>query len=125
MFLAKAIESIREQNYENWELVVVDDASQDNVTLDILDYYSSDERIHIHKLSHNYGNGIFAKNYALAHAKGDFVAILDDDDISYPNRLSVCVETFIQNPEYDVIGSPVSYYTLQGNHIWNFPAYMA
>ena len=95
LFLAKAIESIREQNYENWELVVVDDASQDNVTLDILDYYSSDERIHIHKLSHNYGNGIFAKNYALAHAKGDFVAILDDDDISYPNRLSVCVETFI------------------------------
>ncbi len=82
MFLADAIDSVLGQTYTNWELIIVDDGSSDKLTIDILEYYGDHPKIHVHYLFHNYGGGIFAKNYALSKAKGDFIAILDDDDIS-------------------------------------------
>ena len=65
------------------------------------------ENIKVHRLSHNYGNGIFSKNYGIAHAKGDFIAIMDDDDLSLSYRLSSCLEVFLKHPEIDVVGSNI------------------
>lgn len=104
-YLAEAIESVLTQNYSNWELVIADDGSHNPLTLEILEHYECDPRIKVHYLIHNYGGGIFAKNYAISQAKGEFLAILDDDDITYPNRLQIQVDYMKAHPQIDIVAA--------------------
>ena len=75
------------------------------MTVKLLDYYKEeDPKIKIHRLPYNRG-GVYAKNYGVRHAKGDFVAIWDDDDLAYSYRLKRSVEFLLDHPEVDVVGS--------------------
>lgn len=85
-YIGKAIESVLAQTYNNWELIVIDDASKDN-TLDIInDYRKKDSRI---KLFQNKVNtGVSAtRNIGIELASGDWIAFLDSDDIWLPYKL--------------------------------------
>lgn len=70
--------------------MIVDDGSHKPEALEILEKYSTyDPRIHVHYLYTNYGDSQFPKNYGIHKSKGEFIAIFDDDDVMFPDRLMV------------------------------------
>lgn len=85
-FISESIDSVRTQTYSNWELLITDDCSKDN-TLDIVRKYEQlDHRVRIFVLPNNSGAAA-ARNNSLRHAKGQFIAFLDSDDIWKPKKL--------------------------------------
>lgn len=89
--LKRAIESVISQRFEDFELIVVDDASPDN-TPEIVESIN-DTRIRYIRLKENSG-GPVARNTGIKKARGKFIALLDDDDEWLPNRLEVQVRKF-------------------------------
>ena len=90
-YLEEAIESILSQTYRDFELLIVNDGSTDN-TSEILETFQ-DERIRIINNIENKGL-TYTRNIALKEARGQFIAVMDSDDIAYPNRLAIQVEAF-------------------------------
>ena len=96
-YLREAIDSVIDQTYTNWEIVIVNDGSTDGTEEIILDYI--DQGISITYLKQeNKGFGA-ARNKAIELAKGDWIAIIDHDDICMPNRLESQVNDIINNPK--------------------------
>lgn len=85
-FIRATLESVQNQTYQNWEMILVDDASTDETVKIIQDFAEKDGRIKLFKLEQNSGNG-FARNGALEKAIGKYIAYLDADDIWFPNKL--------------------------------------
>ncbi len=85
-YIGLTIESVLKQTYDNWELIIIDDCSEDS-TAEIAESYSEkDERIHFYKNSTN--SGVAAtRNYGFTLAKGSWIALLDSDDKWYENKL--------------------------------------
>ena len=85
-YLSAAIDSVLEQDYKNWELVLVDDGSLDNSREIMSEYSERDSRI---RLVHqdNSGPGA-ARNAGIEHSTGDYLVFLDSDDRLVPNYLS-------------------------------------
>lgn len=81
----KSIESVMNQTYTNWELIIVDDCSKDN-TLSVLGKYKNDERIIISSNECN-SRAAATRNNALDLASGRYVAFLDSDDLWLPEKL--------------------------------------
>ncbi|WP_205967551.1 glycosyltransferase [Aquisalinus luteolus] len=88
--IVSAIESVRGQTYENWELLVVDDGSSDSTvkTVQALMDETGDERIKLIVMPRNVGVSA-ARNAGLKQAEGEMIAYLDSDNIWYPEFLSV------------------------------------
>ena len=85
-FIARTLDSVQAQTYQNWEMIIVDDRSQDN-TKEIVDaYIKNDPRIQYHLLDVNSGAAV-ARTVAMKLAKGSYMAFLDSDDIWMPNKL--------------------------------------
>nr|WP_294782288.1 glycosyltransferase family 2 protein [uncultured Flavobacterium sp.] len=85
-FIRSTIESVQNQTYENWEMILADDASADKTVSIIEEFAQKDGRIKLFKLSENRGNG-FARNTALEKARGKYIAYLDADDLWFPEKL--------------------------------------
>ncbi len=100
--LENTIQSIEKQTYKNWELIVIDDGSVDQ-TSEILKKYKENKKIKIIKNEHNLGL-IKSLNKGLEIAKGKYIARLDADDVSYPNRLQRQVR-FMEKEKTDLLGS--------------------
>jgi glycosyltransferase involved in cell wall biosynthesis len=82
-FLGEAIQSVLDQTFQDWELIVVDDGSTDG-TREVVDAFA-DPRIH-YVYQENQGNPA-ARNTALRLARGEYVACLDADDAWFPEKL--------------------------------------
>jgi len=87
-FIAETIQSVQNQTHQNWEMIIVDDASLDETENIVLSIMQNDSRIQFHKLSQNSGPAV-ARNTAIEKASGDFMTFIDADDIWFP--------TFIEN----------------------------
>ncbi len=85
-FIASCIQSVVNQTYENWELLIVDDCSKDNSVALIKELVSNDDRIKPIFLTNNVGPAT-ARNLAIKSAKGRFIAFLDSDDMWVSNKL--------------------------------------
>lgn len=85
-FIGLTIQSVQNQTYQNWEMILVDDASTDQTVKIINDFAEKDNRIKLYKLEKNSGNGI-ARNLALEKATGKYIAYLDADDLWFPMKL--------------------------------------
>lgn len=85
-YLAESIESILSQSYTDWELLLIDDGSEDN-TLEIFNRYAArDSRI---KVFHKENGGISsARNYGLDRIEGEYVTFLDSDDLMHPEFIA-------------------------------------
>ena len=83
-FIAKSIQSVIEQTYTNWELLIVDDCSSDNTDEVIANFH--DKRIFYFKNEKNVGAAL-SRNRALREAKGEWIAFLDSDDLWEPQKL--------------------------------------
>ncbi len=101
-FLKEAVDSIVNQTFKDWELIVVDDGSTDN-TVEIMGSYR-DARIRLLKNEGNKGL-VFSLNRAIGASTGRYIARMDADDISQPERLEKQVTFLDAHPEiavYDV-----------------------
>ncbi|MBJ7594982.1 MAG: glycosyltransferase [Candidatus Dormibacteraeota bacterium] len=104
-WLRPAIESVLGQVYENWELCVADDASTAPHVRHILDQFAAaDSRIKVVRRSEN-GGIAAASASALELAAGEFIALLDHDDLLRPHALHRMVELLQTDPELDVMYS--------------------
>ena len=104
-FLQQAIESVIDQIYPNWELCLADDCSSKPHVKSVLEEYSQkDERIKVVYRSQN-GHISEASNSALEIASGEYVALLDHDDLLAPHALFEVVKLLNQHPEADFVYS--------------------
>lgn len=95
--LIEAVESVLDQNYPNFELIVVDDGSTDE-TPDLLRSY--DGRMQVIR-QENKGVSA-ARNRGIAHSSGKLIAFLDSDDLWLPGKLTAQVEFFRLHPESEI-----------------------
>lgn len=95
-YLAEAIESILNQSYDDWELIIVDDQSKDNSVEIARHYEKLDSRIRVFVNEKNLGD-YPNRNKAASYARGKYIKYLDADDMLYPHALGVmvsCMEAF-------------------------------
>jgi glycosyltransferase involved in cell wall biosynthesis len=99
--LAVAIRSILNQTYDNWELLLMEDGSND-CTLEVARSFS-DPRISV--FTDQTHKGLVPRlNQAVAMSRGEYFARMDADDVAYPERLEHQVEYLGRNPEIDLLG---------------------
>jgi glycosyltransferase involved in cell wall biosynthesis len=99
-FLGKAIESVLNQTYKNWELIVVDNYSTDN-TFEVVKSFNS-EKIRFFQINND---GIISKsrNKGIIESLGNFIAFLDSDDFWYHNKLEVINEYLISDSDISFV----------------------
>jgi glycosyltransferase involved in cell wall biosynthesis len=102
-FIGPAIESVLAQTMGDFELVLVDDCSTDNSMSIMQDYAARDGRIRIYSTPVN-SWAHAAGNVGLDHARGEYVAILDADDLLPPDRFEKQLAVLDANPDIDVCG---------------------
>lgn len=95
-FIAEAIESILRQDYSNWELLILNDASTDSTQSIIASF--TDQRIKVFQHESNKGY-LLSCNELFEKVEGEFVTFLDADDICSEDRLSCCLAAFDSDPE--------------------------
>jgi glycosyltransferase involved in cell wall biosynthesis len=106
-FLAPAVESVLEQTYGDFELIAVNDKSDDGSEELLADYARQDTRVVL--INNTSRLGVPAtRNIALEAARGKYVAIMDADDISTSNRFEVQVKTLEEHRELVAAGSDVA-----------------
>tara|TARA_B100000963_G_scaffold361716_1_gene398920 strand:- start:6481 stop:7290 length:810 start_codon:yes stop_codon:yes gene_type:complete len=102
-YVEKCIQSLKKQTYKNWEAVIVDDGSIDN-TSKILKKICRDKKFKIITFKKNKGR-VAAYNYGASKCKGQYIAILDSDDIASKNRFEQQIKFFNQNKEAKIVVS--------------------
>ncbi len=102
-YLMEAVESVMQQTYTHWEIVLVDDASTDN-SRELYKDLEKDERIHIFYNERNMGCG-YTKRRCVELAQGELCGFLDPDDALLPNALQVMVEAHKLHPEVSLVTS--------------------
>lgn len=106
-FISETIESIINQSYPYWELLITDDCSNDETLNIVQKYTEQDSRIKLFKLNSNSGAGI-CRNNSIKMANGRFIAFCDSDDCWLPNKLEKQLSFMI---EKDCTLSYTSYLT--------------
>lgn len=116
-FISLAIESIQNQTFTDWELIILDDDSTDN-TREIVDkYVAKDSRIKYYKNSPALGISS-NRNRGLTLASGKYMAVLDSDDFWLEkDKLQKQYDFLEQNPDYVLIGSNIKIIDEKGNFI--------
>ena len=102
-YISESIESILDQSYANFELIIVDDCSTDGSFEICKSYANKDRRIVLLRNSVNLG-GCQTLNEGLKHTRGKYVARQDNDEWSYPDRLAKQIKFMEDNPEVGVLG---------------------
>ena len=98
--LPRAVSSTLDQTYSDFELIIVDDCSSDDTQEVALTF--TDPRIRVIRHETNLGAAA-ARNTGIAHARGEYIAFLDDDDECMPNRLADQVSVLDSNPDVGMV----------------------
>ena len=113
-WLREAIDSVLAQAYENWELILIDDASTNRETLEVLSRQSSrDGRIRLIRLEQNGGISM-ASNRGLAEAHGEWIGLLDHDDLLESDALFQTAKLLQAHSDADLIYSDEDKLTEEG-----------
>lgn len=105
-YLSQAIDSVLSQTYSNYEIIIVDDGSTDN-TPNIIQHFVE---IHnnpsvIHYITQSNQGVAAARNRGIQEARGEFIALLDQDDVFLPEKLGHQVACFDANPNVAIVNS--------------------
>lgn len=114
--LAEALDSILEQTYTNWEMIMCDDCSKDD-TVKIAEKYVKEypERMRLLRNEQNMGLN-FTLNKCLQAVTGDYIARMDGDDISCPTRFAEEVGVLDNYPEIAIVSTDMSFFDEAG--VW-------
>ncbi|WP_055436699.1 glycosyltransferase family 2 protein [Lacinutrix algicola] len=111
-FLSECLNSIINQTYTNWELLIIDDNSTDNSYNLVSDYVKKDNRIKLYK---NEGSGIInALKLAFSKSKGDYITRMDSDDIMPDIKLETLYNNLQLNGKNHIATGLVSYFSAEG-----------
>jgi GT2 family glycosyltransferase len=112
-YLREAVNSVRAQHYPEWELIVVDDGSEDLRLEQTMSSYAGDPRVHFLPRRENAGISA-ATNAGLELVQGDFVGFLDHDDTLTPDALLRIAQALADDPGLDVVYSDSDKLTIGG-----------
>lgn len=115
-FLHKAINSILNQTYRNFEFIIIDDGSNDQTPAIIEHYAKQDSRIKFYKNEVN-RKLIFTLNRGVQLAAGEYIMRMDADDISHPERLEKQLDFMIRHPETDICSAGYCYINLSDQEV--------
>lgn len=114
--ISETINSLLCQSNSDWEAIIVDDHGNDNTEEVIIS--CNDKRLKYFKLNDTHGHGeCCARNYAAILANSDVVAIMDSDDICYPERNKITLEHFEKDPGLDVFYGNIDIWEVKNNVI--------
>ncbi len=120
-FLPQAVESVLAQTYANLEIQIIDDGSKDD-TQEVVRQWAQNPRIRVHRQVN--GGLSHARNQGVALTRGDFIALLDADDIWEPQKLARQLPLFRGRPEVGVVYSDYSRMDADGKPLPNGPTQM-
>jgi hypothetical protein len=103
-YVSQAVESILTQSFSDFEFLIIDDASNDESFAILQLYAAKDQRIRLLRNSKNL-KAAATRNRGLAQARGHYLAPMDADDISFPNRLAVEVAFLDAHPEIGLVSA--------------------
>jgi glycosyltransferase involved in cell wall biosynthesis len=103
-YLPETINKLKEQSYTNFEIIVVNDGSTDQVTIDVLNQLSGNGVTVLHKEN---GRMSSARNHGVNHAKGSIIAALDADDYFDPSFFEKAIKILDSKPEVGVVTSHI------------------
>ena len=111
-FIEESIESVFAQTYDNWELLLVDDGSTDSSTQIAQRYaeqYPDKVRYLEHESHQNLGQSS-SRNLGIHNARGEYISLLDADDIYLPEKLTQQVGILVSHPEAAMVYGPTEYW---------------
>lgn len=113
-FISEAIDSILNQTYKFWELIICDDGSTDG-TWDVIKTYKEvyPKEVFVLRNKKNRGQA-YARNKCIKRAKGSYIAIMDADDICDPTRLEKQVKFLSFHPEVIFVGTGMTFFDESG-----------
>lgn len=114
-YLEQTINSVLNQTYKDWELLITDDCSTDGTVEVVRSFAEVDTRIKLFRLSKNSGPGI-ARNNSIAEANGRYIAFLDSDDIWHPEKLKHQL-TFMDAKSAELSFTSYAFYSSKGAFI--------
>ena len=120
-FLREAVESILDQSLSDFELIAIDDGSTDSSPEILESFRQKDPRLIIHRNPSNQGMSA-SLNTGLALARGKYIARMDADDISLPERFEKQVAFLETHPEIDIVGTPLEMVDERGKTIGRLSA---
>ena len=103
-YIAEAIESVRQQTIQDWEMIIVDDGSNDDTKKIVQSYQEKDARIVLLENPTNLGISA-TRNHGLQYVRGTYIAMLDSDDVFLPRRFERQIEFLDRNPYIGVLGA--------------------
>ena len=114
--LPLAIESLLNQNYTNWKLIMCDDGSSDN-TFDVAKEYAYRYPERIVLLQNNCNRGLnYTLNYCLEYADTDYIARMDGDDLCSPERFLIEIEELDNNEDIAIVSTDMEFFDESG--VW-------
>ena len=102
-YISETIESVINQTYENWELLVVDDCSTDNSREIVKSFKQKDSRIRLIESEINFGGPARPRNIGIDNSQGEYIAFLDADDVWLKNKLEIQLNLLIENNNFDLL----------------------
>lgn len=109
-FIDRVLKSMMEQTYSNWELLIMDDGSEQD-TIEKIQTYLEDERIHLYSRTVHPAKRLLTVRYAtlineaLARITGELICYLTDDTVYHQDRLQKMVDVFQSKPHIDIVYS--------------------
>ncbi|WP_184544963.1 glycosyltransferase family 2 protein [Mucilaginibacter sp. FT3.2] len=124
-YIAASIESVLNQTYANWELLVIDDGSTDNTAAIVNQFKNADRRIkYLYQQNGRQGK---ARNLGIKHSSGTYIAFLDADDKWTADKLTIQINILFADKNTDLLfsqgysltGSQVEDYNVEIKDVWN------
>lgn len=110
--VTKALESVRRQTYQDFEVIVVDDGSSDDTWRVLQDAAAGWDKVRAIHAEHK---GLAAaRNRAIAEMKGQYIALLDADDLWQPDKLHRCMEFLDSHPDLSIVYTPMAPFKTEG-----------
>jgi glycosyltransferase involved in cell wall biosynthesis len=104
-FLVESIQSVIDQSFENWELILIDDGSTDRsheIAESFVQKYPQKISLHSHHKKVNLGAST-SRNLGARNSRGEFLTFLDSDDVFFPNTLELEIRAFEKFPDADAV----------------------
>ena len=123
-YVGEAIESVLNQTFTDFEFIIINDGSTDNTAKIIADYAKKDKRIRF--VNHRKNQGLIAVlNEGLDLCRGEYIARMDSDDISLPERFAKQIAYLDAHPECGVLGTWCEKFGENiHNQIWKYPQHV-